>query len=264
MESLLHDKIEGFITNMASAWVMDHWWYIVAAIASLLGTVITVSALTSAMKKYIPVLALAACVFVAVAFIGRPQVEQSVDPVPVNTVQIDAVLSRLEQMQQTLEGEKSARLSAEERITAAQKQLQTAQQEASSMRGEIEQAAADRRQAAEDLKKVEDARALQRQLREAQARNAKVEQEAQAKMAALEAKIPKNKTMIRLVGGEFNTPNAKCEYCSAMLVIGEIKEYESSYPKNVTCPRCKESISPSGARNLWRDQQEGMQNRRIR
>lgn len=35
-----------------------------------------------------------------------------------------------------------------------------------------------------------------------------------------------NATMVRLAGGKFKVPNARCEFCSALLVIGELKRKE--------------------------------------
>ncbi len=90
-----------------------------------------------------------------------------------------------------------------------------------------------------------------------------------------------NKTMVRLRSAKFPVPNAKCQYCSALLVVGEIKAHTPdgkptpfnngkeiydhsrgysviSFPivDDVLCPQCKENISPTHAQFTYSMERE--------
>ena len=90
-----------------------------------------------------------------------------------------------------------------------------------------------------------------------------------------EAKIPPAATQVRLAAGgllgKSFRPNARCPYCGTLLMIGEIKEFDSgTIPsgmfagKPVMCPHCKESFEPVLAQETFMIERKESAGRRRR
>ena len=90
-----------------------------------------------------------------------------------------------------------------------------------------------------------------------------------------EAKPPTEATRVRLSSGTLFRaavkPNARCPTCGALLMIGEIKEFDSGTTpsgmfagKPVMCPRCNENFEPVWAQELFTIERKEAAGRRRR